>query len=424
MISQKDRSILRNLAQRQAELAKCEQNQARKARWLRHNDAPGNGQGGMPLIVVEYDTFYEDIRLPLICESELARAMEEQLRTQTMLPDLIGDDRVIPDFYSVFLDVKIDEFCLPLEKHHAKSGKSVAYQYVHPIVDLQRDFEKLKPSAYSCDVEKARAYACAVADVIGDILPVRLRNNSLLWHFGLTQKVVALMGMEAYFFAMYDQPEALHDLMAFLRDDVLRFVQWQESNGLLTPNWGNEHGGSNSFGFTQQLPSRPIQRDDLLKSATDIRLKDLWLNTNSQETTGVSKDGFVEFVLPYYREICARAGLVYYGCCEPVHTIFAGALETLPHLRKLSVSAWNQEELLAEQLRDKHIIYSRKPSPNFIGVGRDLDEVAFCEHIRATLHAAKGLSLEFIFRDIYTLGGNIPKLKRAVDLTRACCEGL
>jgi hypothetical protein len=33
-------------------------------------------------------------------------------------------------------------------------------------------------------------------DAIGDILPVRLVNGSLRWHFALTAKIVALMGPE------------------------------------------------------------------------------------------------------------------------------------------------------------------------------------------------------------------------------------
>ena len=61
------------------------------------------------------------------------------------------------------------------------------------------------------------------------------------------------------------------------------------------------------------------------------------------------------------------------------------------------------------------MIYSRKPSPNFIGVG-NFDELAFTEQITKTLKAAKDCTVEFSFRDIYTLNGDIKKPGKAVKI--------
>jgi len=415
MISKKDREILRDLARRQAALAAEDANAKRCERWFRHND----GRPEEPLVVVEYETFYHELRPVLVCESEEAREMEEQLRMQLSIPALIGDDRVIPDFYSVHLSAWANE-SLPVTRRQPESGASIGYQFNHPITDIAADIERLAPSTFDCDIDAARAKADAADDVIGDILPVKLRNNSLLWPLSLAGKAVQMMGMEAYFIAMYDEPEALHTLMAFLRDDSLRHIEWQEANGLLTPNWDNEHGGSNSFGFTAQLPKRVVAQADLRRGATDVRMADCWMNISAQETVGISRDCFCAFVMPYYKDVCARAGLVYYGCCEPVQDTFADIHATIPNLRKLSISAWCDEERIAEQLQGTGIVYSRKPSPNFLGVGVDLDEDAFRAYIQKTVRAAKGLPLEFIFRDIYTLAGNRPKLARAVAIVREC----
>jgi len=414
MITEKEKQILRDLAKSQAELAQSDKNISLIDSWYKFNDSLDRH----PLIMVEYESFGDDLKPELICESDLARKIEEQLRLQLSLPELIGDDRVIPDFFSVNLNVHTNNYGLELKHHRASDGNNIAYKIEYPLANLTDDLHMLKPSSFSSDIDEARSYANSIGEIIGDILPVRIRNNSLLWRFALTQNVVQLMGMENFYLAMYEEPEELHQLMAFLRDDILAFVKWQEENGLLTPNWGNEHSGSNSYGFTNKLPTNSPSQTDLLKGKTDIRLSDLWINTNSQESVGISKECFTEFVLPYYVDICKRAGLVYYGCCEPVHMIFDGALDTLPNLRKLSVSPWCNEEDIAEKLQGKDIIYSRKPSPNYLGVGKELDEDAFCSHIAATLNAAKGLPLEFTFRDIYTLSGNIPKLRRAVDLVR------
>ena len=110
--------------------------------------------------------------------------------------------------------------------------------------------------------------------------------------------------------------------------------------------------------------------------------------------------------------------MVYYGCCEPVHTVFENGLDQIENLRKLSISPWCNEEMIAEQLQGKKIIYSRKISPNYLGVGHNLDEQAFRKHIRKTLDTAKGLEIEILSRDVYMLDGNIKKLARATEIIR------
>ena len=75
-------------------------------------------------------------------------------------------------------------------------------------------------------------------------------------------------------------------------------------------------------------------------------------------------------------------------------------------------------EQLCERLRGTKIIYSRKPSPHFLGVGYDFDDDEYKKYMLNTLNAAKGCNLEIIYRDVYTLGGNPSKAKRAVRLLR------
>ena len=79
---------------------------------------------------------------------------------------------------------------------------------------------------------------------------------------------------------------------------------------------------------------------------------------------------------------------------------------------------------MGEALRGSGVIYSRKPSPNFIGVGAELDEEGFAAHISKTLTAARGCSAEIIFRDIYTLTGDRSKPGRAVQITRDLIDKL
>ena len=147
-------------------------------------------------------------------------------------------------------------------------------------------------------------------------------------------------------------------------------------------------------------------------------MRDLWNCSNSQETVGVSPRMFHEFCFPYYRDLCAPLGQTYYGCCEPTHPLWDD-IRQLPHLRKVSISRWCDERMMGEALRGTGIVFSRKPSPNFLGVDKELNEAAWSAHIRQTLEATRGCLVEFIVCDVYTVHGNLGKARRAVELARA-----
>ena len=72
---------------------------------------------------------------------------------------------------------------------------------------------------------------------------------------------------------------------------------------------------------------------------------------------------------------------------------------------------------MGEALRGRPVLYSRKPDPTLVGVGAFSPE-AFAAHILKTLQSARGCSLEFIFRDIYTLCNDPTRAGRAVKIVR------
>ena len=127
---------------------------------------------------------------------------------------------------------------------------------------------------------------------------------------------------------------------------------------------------------------------------------------------------FGEFFFPYYLDVARNFGLLCYGCCEPVHKIWEKYISKLPGLRKVSISPWCDEGYMGEALKGSNVIYHRKPSPNYVGVGKELDEAGFCKHIIKTMKCARGCKLEISFRDVYTLEANIQKPRRAVQIVR------
>lgn len=405
-VSAQERTYLRDLAKLYLEYANLPIMKERTAAWYAHNALV---KGSRPMVVFETGPVLGELVKPLSCTSPLARQIEHCLQTPMTEFDLVGDDKVITPECPVNMHIHMREFDIDVEVRHAADaqGRKIGFATEYPMQDIVRDMPALRHSVYHADLAATNAVKDAYEGVLGDLMPVPIRNTSLTWHITASAKIVKLMGMEYMLLAMLDHPEELKELYSFIVQDVKQYLLWQEREGLLTPNNGNHYAGAGSYGFSNELSPQP----------RNVRLKDLWFNMNTQETVGISPAMFEEFVLPAYRELAELGGLVYFGCCEPVHDLWDRGLGELPNLRKVSISPWCNEEFIGERLRTAPVIYSRKPRPNFIGVGK-LDEQLFGQHVAQTVQAAKGCHLEIIFRDIYSLDGDAGKPGRAVRIVR------
>lgn len=407
-ISESERVYLRELAKKQAGYAALPVMAQRKQMWYDLNDSR---PGARPPVVIETWTFDRDFmpREIFRCTSEAGRAIETQLLRNIRNHELINDDKVIPDTFDIGWFVEIDEFGVEIKREVVADSQGVptGFRYLHPIRNLKEDFHILQPAACRVDREGTLAWVDFLEDLLGDLLPVKIRTGTFGNTF-LTGRVIELMGMEAFFLGMVECPEEVHRLMAYLRDNALRVLRWYEAEGLLRPNHENQDSFGSSYNFTTQLPSQGY-------TGGPARLCDLWGSANSQETVGISPKMFHEFCFPYYYDICEPVGLLYYGCCEPAHPFWKD-IARLPHLKKVSISRWCNQQMMGEALQGTGIVFSRKPDPNLLGVDVRLDEEAWAAHIRQTLEATRGAFVEFIVRDVYTVHGDLSKPRRAVEI--------
>jgi hypothetical protein len=446
-VTSEERTYLRDLALRYLQYAHLPVMAERTELWYDHNEL----KGSRPVVVFESGGAQGEMMPTPHCTSPLARGIEFGLQYPITEYEMLGDDKVISPEFRVGWQIHMREFDMDLTEERAEDaeGRNLGFAMHYPVKDLATDLPKLKYSTYHADRAATLANKAAVEEVIGDLMPVVLNNWSICWVGNPSYKVLRLMGMEAMLMAMMDRPDEMKQLYRFVTEDIKRYLLWQEQEGLLTLNNGNHYAGAGSYGFSRELGQRgegvspsssPLSASSLAKSqqhqqkqqqdagkmpathadkmsATRVRVGDLWINMNSQETVGISPEMFEEFVYPSYQTLAEMAGLVYFGCCEPVHSIWENCLSKLPHLRKVSVSPWCDEVKIGRWLREANVIYSRKPRPNYIGVGQ-LDEDAFAEHVAQTVRAARGGHLEIVFRDIYTLCGDLTKPRRAVEIVR------
>lgn len=405
---------LRDLARRQAALTALPVMAERRQLWTDMNDAK---PGARPPIVLESNTFDRDF-LPtslLQCATAYGRQLERQFLRALRHHEVLNDDHVCPDTLDMAWHVATDEFGIdiPTDRVKDQDGYETAYHFDCPIKDLARDgYAMVKPSTYTLDRDGTAAEKRFLENTFGDILPVVLRSG-IYGATPLTQRLMRLMSMENFFIAMYDAPEQLHGLLAILRDNAIRKARWAEAEGILELNNGNQTTCGTCYNFTTLLPRQPLPNGR-------ARLKDMWAAMDSQETVGVSPKLFNEFVFPYYKPVADLFGLVYWGCCEPVHPLWESSLKNLPNLKAISISRWADQKFMANALDGKGIVFSRKPDPNLLGVDVELDEAAWTAEIRSTLDAVRGknVPVEFVVRDVYTLHGNLKKARRAVDLAR------
>jgi len=409
-MKKKERDYIRELSKKQLEAASLPIMEERRKKWTKLN----NGEVSEPLVGVEYNGLADEIFPDCQCESPLARELEAQIRRNIIYHECVNDDRVIPAYVSVPVYNNMIPFNHHTEYTYAHlpgGGSSMGYSWKYRIEDLERDFHVLEKSVFTVDpgLKKSLRWKAEAEEIIGDILPARITFPS--FYFCLAGVMCSLMGMENMMLAIYDYPELFHRAMSALTNDYMEYMDAIEENGAILPNNDNSPLNQGSWGFTESLPP-----------AGEIKGKTgfghVWGHTNSQETVDMGVEMYDEFFFSYMEKLTERFGLLSYGCCEPVDGIWARCLSRLSNLRKLSVSAWCDEEYIGECIRGKKIVYHRKPSAIYISVDPVFDEEAFGAHIAKTIKAAAGCPLEITFREELTLRNEPWRLRRAVEIVR------
>ncbi len=404
IVSKKERGVLRELAQRVAELAARPHEAAKRRLWLHHNALAET----RPLIFADPENaWYELIPASeLASTGNLARLWEFRLRKEIYWAERICDDRVVEPAFSVYYIY--EESGRGLEPRIIGGKNDGAYNWEPPLKNY-RDLDQLRFRRIRVDGEKTRQLYELAADLLGDILPVRL-EGVWWWSFGMTSDLILLRGFQQVLLDIYDNPDGLHRLMAFLRDENLAKLDFLEANGLLSLNNGGDFVGTGGYGWSDELPAPGYD-------SMTVRTCDLWGFCESQETVGVSPQQFEEFVFNYQLPILQRFGLNIYGCCEPLDKRFE-IVRQIPRLRKVTVSPWSNVAAMAEKI-SKDYVYTRKVNPAEIA-GSTIDEVAIRKGLRDTLKATTRhrCRVEILMRDVLTLSGNPQNIIRWTKIAR------
>ncbi len=407
MYSTHDRNQLRHLAGRYAEHANSPRMTENRRLWTALKDL----RSERPMFRFDPGHLGEEFvaQHELKCQDTHLRQVEHWLLAAIRRIEEIGDDYTIDPCWRMGWQVTSSGYGVDIGARHDvdASGGAVGYHFDHPI-RTPADIDRLVAPTYQVDRAASMAEAERLHAIFGDLLPVVLHGSRTLLS-SLTQDLFKLLGNDNLLTWPIDEPDALDRVMIFLRDERLRWFHFLEHEGLLGANANESSSGPGSPGYVSGLPAET--------PAGGMRLDQTWAWMESQETTTMSPRMFTRQFLPHMAEVAKLFGLVYYGCCEPVHDRWQAIRTAIPNIRAVSVSPWCDQRKLAAMV-GHDVVLSRKPPPPLIsgdhpdwdGLSADLDE---------TLAATRGCNLEIIYRDVYRINSDRGRLRRWSDLVRA-----
>ncbi len=404
-VTSSDRAILRELAERTAELAARPSEMEKRELWYGHNAL----EPTRPLVFCDPENGWNEIipESDLRCTGALAREWEMTLRKEIFWGGSMGDDRVTQPYFEVPYVYSETDWGMHETRTGGKDGGS--YVWSAPLRSWD-DLPRLRFPEITVDRESTGRLVALAEEVLGDLLPVRLKGK-WWWTLGLTMTLVYLRGLEQIMFDTYDSPEKLRELMSFLSAGTMARLDFLERNGLLGLNNDGTYVGSGGFGWTRELPGAGF--------SGQVRTIDMWGFAESQETITFSPAMFGEFIFPAQLPLMERFGLNCYGCCEPLDKRWH-IVERIPRLRRVSVSAWASVPDMAEKLGNRYI-YSWKPNPADLAVPV-LDEDRARRNIRAMLDATKHCRVELNMKDNHTIGHNPENVTRWCRIAREEAE--
>ncbi len=401
-MTQADRTILRELATKVAEIAHLPIQAQRIKRWKRHNSLKSTE----PMLLVFPEGAWREL-LPereLQCQDSAVRDIERHLRSRIYQHEHFPDDAVIEDSFGV--NKAIDAGNWGLQARRTASSESLGAWTFDPVIEAPADLARLRYPVVTHDQAASQQRLQMTQELFGDILKVRL--HGVTHHgFHLMSEYTALRGLEQVMVDMIENPEMLHEAMTFFQEGNRRRVQQFVDQNLLDLNNDNTYHSSGGNGYTDELPAAGY-------TPGRVRTCDMWSSAESQELADVSPEMHEEFATRYERPLLAMFALNGYGCCEDLTNKLDGVLR-IPGIRRISVSPWANVARCAQRLGDKYIL-SWKPMPAML-CGK-WDEQRNRTYIRAALEASRGCVMEIILKDTHTVDNEPYRIDRWMQIAR------
>ncbi len=395
----RDRAILRDLTARYVEICHKPAQETRRALWRRQNSL----HGSRPLIYVRAFAWQEMPASRLECEDPFLQSYEDFFRYH-LFWDSLDDDSIFEPWVTVPATYRCTGWGVSSERRFSTEPRG-SFKVDYPLKEPE-DIARLRAPWHEIDEEKTAQDVERLQQAIGDIITVNIDRGPAyrMWTGDLSTDLGYLRGIEHFMLDMMDRPTWLHELLAFMRDGILRTHEQAEAAG----DWGLSAHQNQAMPYAEELA-------DPAPNVNGVRRSQLWGYMAAQEFTLVSPTMHDEFLLQYQLPILRHFGLVAYGCCEDLtHKI--DMLRQIPNLRRIAVSPFADVPRCAEQIGADYVL-SYRPSPTeMVGTGFDV------EHIRRTLRrdleACRECHVDITLKDVETVQGDPSRVRQWVQIAR------
>lgn len=384
-------ATLRELGKRVAEIASLPVNKDRKELWKSLNSL----RPVRPMVAIDQIPWHEmnvNDELTVVCTDPFLRHLELDLRTTLYRWAHMRADMVVEPVIRVPKLMTDTGFGLGVSETVAitDSENLIQGHSYHDQLQTDDDLNKIRTPEVHFDEQGTARREEIAREIFDGVLEVRLNGTTPC--FNLWDLIVQLHGVENTLIDLVCRPEFMHEMTRRFTDAYLGMLDQMEDQGLLASEQDTVHC---SGAYTDELPASGYD-------PAKPRCRDIWAFGMSQIFATVSPQTHKEYDIDYSTEWYGRFGLVYYGCCEPLHDKI-GIIREIPNVRKISISPWADVEKSAREIGTDYVV-SIKPSPAFVAtdawdpgaVRRDLESIL----VTCKRH---GCPFEFILKDISTV---------------------
>lgn len=405
-MTDRDRTILRELARRVAEIGALPTMDQRRKEWKRHNSM----KPGRAMVLVFPEGSWGEI-LPwsvLECEDEGARHMEWDLRHRIHMFEHFDTDNVVDGEWLVGKVVHNSGWGIEARRHPSTTERG-SWKF-DPVIHTPADLAGIHPPELRYDEAATLRNLDEAQDLFGDILEVRLVGAAHI-SFHLMNIYTSWRGLEQVMTDMASEPNWVHEAMSILEEGHHKLVRQYQELGLLSLNNNNTYHSTGANGWTDELPAPGFDPDH-------VRPCDMWCSAETQEFAQVSPRMHAEFALQYEKRLLAPFGLNGYGCCEPLDHKLADVL-AIPNIRRVSIAPMANVATCARQMGRK-AIFNWKPDPSML-IGR-FDEATVRAYIRKAMADAEGCQFEMALKDTHTCENHPERFDAWCRVARECVE--
>ncbi|OGS26165.1 MAG: hypothetical protein A2297_06355 [Elusimicrobia bacterium RIFOXYB2_FULL_48_7] len=399
-----DVAILRELAKEYTGICADSKNEERRKSWSRHLSK----KDGKPLVYTLFgmcDAWCQEEfgRKNQKCVDPVYKEIERQLRMKIFHAS-IGDDSIAEPWISVSAFKKHGDNVWGLKQGYTKSGEQDGAYHMEAAMKSWDDMKKLRAPEHQILEKETKEKLDKIQSAVGDLITIDLNRAPVCQNADFAEWTAQLRGLQQIMMDMYDEPEKLHALHAFMRDAILANQEQAEKAG--------------DYSATSPYSQCPIYSEETpwpKPNQFKAKRENLWGYCATQEYTLVSPDMHDEFLIQYQLPILKKNKFIAYGCCENL-TNKIDILRKIPNLMIIAVTPSADVKKCAERIQKDYVISWRPNPAAMVSVG--FDESRVRKIISEGLETLKGTYFHINLKDIHTVEGDVTRLPKWAKIVR------